>query len=334
MMPLSRRRKILFGLVTIFLASGVVVITLLALDLYVHWRTQEVGGVNVWGYRGKTVGRKRPGEVRIVMLGGSTVYGWDLYANESIPAFLERRLNDGGQRFSVVNLGAPGQGTYGFVTDLSDFEYLDYDIVALYEGYNDLPQLPPRGGANYLLWRRASPVFRWTGYYPLLPIALRDKADLMTGSANDGRARFQFGTRAAAGAMRAVAAATRDLGPFGGGTTPIPPDAPSDAACIETWQRYCGSMREAIAWSLARNKPVIVVTQPYVSDPHREQQANLQVMLKSRFGGDGRVSYVNLGDAIDMTDLEVAYDGLHLIARGNDLIASRLVEPVRAAAAK
>jgi hypothetical protein len=43
---------------------------------------------------------------------------------------------------------------------------------------------------------------------------------------------------------------------------------------------------------------------------------------------------VNLGDAIDMTDREVAYDGLHLIARGNDLIASRLVEPVRAVAAK
>ena len=56
-------------------------------------------------------------------------------------------------------------------------------------------------------------------------------------------------------------------------------------------------------------------------------------MIKSRFGGNGRVSYVNLGDAIDMRDREVAYDGLHLIARGNDLIASRLVEPVRAAAA-
>ena len=73
------------------------------------------------------------------------------------------------------------QGAYGFVTDLSDFAYLDYDIVTLYEGYNDLPQIPPRGGANYLLWRRSSPVFRWTGYYPLLPVALREKADALTG---------------------------------------------------------------------------------------------------------------------------------------------------------
>jgi hypothetical protein len=55
-------------------------------------------------------------------------------------------------------------------------------------------------------------------------------------------------------------------------------------------------------------------------------------MIRSRFGSDPRVSYVNLGDAIDMTDRDVAYDGIHLIARGNDTIAARLVEPVLKAA--
>ena len=61
---------------------------------------------------------------------------------------------------------------------------------------------------------------------------------------------------------------------------------------------------------------MIVVTQPYVPEAHKEQQANLAAMMKARFGADaGESSYVNLGDAIDMTQRDVAYDGLHLTAQ-------------------
>jgi len=332
MMALSRRRKVLFGLVTILLASGIVVIGLLAADIYVHWRTQNVAGVNVWGYRGAPVGAKSDGDVRVVMVGGSTVYGWGLPSHESIASFLEQRLNasTAGRRFSVVNLGAPGQGAYGFVTDLADFEYLDYGIVCLYEGYNDLGPMTIRGRDNYLLWRRESPVFRWTGYYPILPVVLREKADLMTGGPAKGEVRFS--ARLAGGAMRAVAAVTGDLGGQVGGLTPAPANAPADGECIDTWARYCGSVREAITWALARNKRVIFATQPYLSDAHKEQQANVAAMLTARFGADPRVTYVNLGDAIDMRNRDIAYDGLHLIASGNDTIASRLVTPVLEAA--
>ena len=243
MMPLSRRRKVLFGLVTVPLASGVAAIGLVAADIYAHWRTQDVAGVNVWGYRGAPVGAKRDGEVRVAMVGGSTVYGWGLPADESIAWFLERRLNDaeGARRFSILNLGAPGQGAYGFVTDLADFEYLNYDIVCLYEGYNDLGPMTIRGRDNYLLWRRESPVFRWTGYYPILPVVLREKADLLTGggNANNGDVRFRAGiaTRVASGAMRTVAAVTGDLGGQVGGLTPAPANAPADGECIDTWAR-------------------------------------------------------------------------------------------------
>ncbi|HUQ88803.1 MAG TPA: hypothetical protein VM096_14700 [Vicinamibacterales bacterium] len=338
MMPVSRRRKLVFGLITILLASGVGVIGLAGADIYVHWRTQDVAGVNVWGYRGSPVGAKRDGEVRVAMIGGSTVYGWGLPAHESIAAFLERRLNASAtaHRFSVLNLGAPGQGAYGFVTDLADYADLDYDIVCMYEGYNDLGPLTIRGRSNYLLWRRESPVFRWTGYYPILPVVLKEKADLMTGGekTRDGAVRFRagVGTRVASGAMRAVAAVTGDLAGQVGGLTPAPANAPIDGECIATWAQYCGSVRDAIAWSLSRDKRVIFVTQPYVSDEHKEQQANVASMLKTRFGADPRVTYLNLGDAIDMTNRDIAYDGLHLIASGNDTIASRLVAPVLEAA--
>ena len=328
MMALPRRRKIIYGLVTMVLVTGVMLIALLAADIYVHWRTQDVAGVNVWGYRGAPASAKQAGETRVVMLGGSTVYGWGLPAHESIAAYLERRLNAGGRRFSVINLGAPGQGAYGFVTDLADFEYLDYDIVCLYEGYNDLGPITIRGRDNYLLWRRESPVFRWTGYYPILPIVLREKADLMAGGGGANPNDVRFSARFGAGAMRAVAAVTGDLAGQVGGLTPVPANAPADGECIDTWRRYCGSVRDAIAWALARDKRVIFATQPYVSDAHKEQQANVAAMIRARFGGDRRVVYLNLGDAIDMRNRDVAYDGLHLIASGNDTIASRLVAPV------
>ena len=48
---------------------------LLAADVYLHWRVQNAGAVNVWGYRGPVVGRKQPNEIRVVVLGGSTAFG-------------------------------------------------------------------------------------------------------------------------------------------------------------------------------------------------------------------------------------------------------------------
>jgi hypothetical protein len=340
-MTLSRRRKIAFALLTMTIVGGAALLMFVAADVYLHWRTQDVAGWNIWGYRGAPVARKQAGEIRVVMLGGSTVFGWGLPAHESIPAFLERRLNaaSGQRRFSVVNLGAPGQGAYGFVFDLEDFEALDYDIVCLYEGYNDLAAITPRGQSNYLQWRRQSPIFRWTGYQPILPIVLREKATalLQGGTVNAADVRFEPGlaTRAGAGAMNAAAAiAERVTGVTGSFSSvpPPPPSPPTDGECIDTWQRYCGSVRDAVAWALERNKRVIVATQPFVSDLHIEQQANVAGMLRARFGGDPRVQYVDLGRVVDMRDRTIAYDGLHLIASGNDRIAGHLLQPVLAAA--
>jgi hypothetical protein len=338
MSSLTPKRKLLYGLLAAALAFTGALLLLLAADVFAHARTQDVAGVNMWGYRGRPMSRKQPGEVRVAMLGGSTAFGWGLPASESIPAFLERRLNLAGRgRFSVVNLGAPGQGAYGFLFDLQDFEYLEYDVVCLYEGYNDVGPLTQRGLNNYLRWRRESPVFRWTGYYPILPVVLREKAQVMVGgpaAGKPGQVVFNAGIarRTVAGAMSAVADATRGLGSESGALSPVPPNPAIDDQCIEKWRRYCGSVREAIDWALAHDKRVIFVTQPYVSDAHIEQQANVAAMLHARFGHDPRVRYLNLGRAIDLHNAAIAYDGLHLVAAGNDTIAAQLVEAVVAAA--
>jgi lysophospholipase L1-like esterase len=328
---LSRRRKLAYAAVAMSTVAVACVLLVAIADIYVHWQTQDEGGVNVWGYRGSVVGAKPPGSIRLVMLGGSTVYGWGLPANESIAAFLEQRLRVSHPATSVVNLGAPAQGAFGFAFDLADFAYLDYDMVVLYEGVNDLGPYVARGIDNDYLWRRSSPVFRMTGYFPILPVVLRDKAAALRAGDPDQVA-FSPGlaTRATASALRAAAEIGDQVGESVGRLSATPSRVAVDSSCLAVWKPYCASVREAVTWSRARGKAVLVASQPYISDSHVEQQANLEAMLKSTFGDDRQVAYLNLGRVIDMRDTSIAYDGVHLVAKGNDLIASHLVEAVKA----
>ena len=39
---------------------------------------------------------------------------------------------------NVLNLGFNNEGAYSFKYTLKDYDYLDYDEVVLYSGYNDL----------------------------------------------------------------------------------------------------------------------------------------------------------------------------------------------------
>lgn len=333
MVALSRRRKLAYAASAMGLVATVALAVLWAADVYVHGRTQTEGGVNVWGYRGPVVGKKAPGSARLVMLGGSTVYGWGLPANESIAAFLEQRLRASRPDVSVVNLGAPAQGAFGFVFDLADYAYLDYDLVILYEGVNDLGPYVARGINNDYLWRRSSPVFLMTGYFPILPVVLRDKATALGAGGSPGmpgQVNFQPGlaTRATASALRAAADIGDRVGERLGRLSADPPRPVVDSECVPIWKPYCASVKEALSWSLARDKRVLVVSQPYISDSHVEQQANLAAMLQANFGADRRVAYLNLGPTIDMRDTSVAYDGVHLVAKGNDLVASHLLDAV------
>jgi hypothetical protein len=51
--------------------------------------------------------------------------------------------------------------------------------------------------------------------------------------------------------------------------------------------------------------------------------------LSREFGDNPRVRYVDVGDAVDLSDQSVAFDGLHLFRDANAKVAARLIEPVR-----
>ena len=65
-------------------------------------------------------------------------------------------------------------------------------------------------------------------------------------------------------------------------------------------------------------------SQPYepgenVHSRHVEQQGEAAAMLRRMFGGDRRVSYIDLGDAVDLGNPHMSFDQMHLTARGNEL---------------
>ena len=335
------RRKVLYAVVTFVTITGGLLGALLALDVYLHHRVQNVSGVNVWGYRGPAIGSKRPGETRIAAIGGSTVFGYDLPWTESWPYYLERQINlqrQGSGPVTVVNLGIPTDSARMFVATMDDYVYLKADIVILYEGYNDLGLPVARNKTNpdvphYLAWRHQSPIFRWTGYFPIFPLVLREKAMLLRyggdlTAAYDSREivfRPGLATRATAEVLSAAAEVGVGLERRFGRLTARGPVLTTayDANCGR-WSQYCGAVSDAVRHALDRRQRVLVVTQPYLSDLHVDQQEALATSLQRQFSSESRVRYLNLGRLIDLTDPLMAYDRMHLSAQGNQKIAATL----------
>jgi hypothetical protein len=341
---LTTRRKIVYASVAFFMVAIAVLSGLLLVDIYLRHRVKSFG-LNAWGYRGPAMGRKKPGEARIGTLGGSTVFGYGVAWTEAWPYDLERQINAGRPRpapATVVNLGVPRDSATTFVDTIDDYGYLKCDLVILCEGYNDLE--PPStvksgnpGLTNYLTWRHQSPIFRWTGYLPILPLVLNEKAmSLMHGgdlnAAYESREivfRPGLATRVTADALKATAdlelALERRFGRLTDGGSRV--STASDATCGR-WTQYCGAMQAAVRQARQRGQAVIVVTQPYLSDLHVDQQRALAASLEREFGGDSHVRYVNLGRLVDLHDPQLAYDGLHLTAAGNQRLAAALVPAV------
>ena len=92
---MTKRRFVVFASAAVLLALTIPIGAMLALDTYLHYRFDEVASVNRWGYRGPVVGRKQPNERRLVVMGESTAYGYGVRWQESVPAYLQERLNAG-----------------------------------------------------------------------------------------------------------------------------------------------------------------------------------------------------------------------------------------------
>lgn len=339
---LTPRRKAVFALATMLMSALIACLAVLAIDLYVHHRAENSAGLNRWGYRGPVLSARVAGETRIVVVGGSTVFGYGGPWHEAAPAMLEAELRKAhpGRVINVVNLGYNNDGAYAALPTLEDYRYLDYDVVILYEGYND--QFGD-DGPNTQVYRRQSLVFRWTGYSPILPLVLREKATVLrhgafaSGTTADVRQVFRPNVVARTSATAIETAIA--LGDMVGrqleridGTPGGSPAAGTD--CAAPWSRYCESMMRAVTYARGQGAKVLVVGQPIIPDPETaagalEQQQSLSAVLRARFGGDAGVAELDLSRSIDLADRDLTFDGMHLGLDGNRRLAQLLAPAVQ-----
>jgi lysophospholipase L1-like esterase len=256
----------------------------------------------------------------VAVLGGSTTWGYGLPAGQDFPADLERLFaDDKTAKIRVLNLGFNNDGAYSFTQTLNDYDYLDADLIIFYSGYNDLDS-----SHNYFNFRHRTPIFRWTGYLPLLPPLTVDKLSVWWQRARGQDTRIVF-TPPRLDQENNPAKLRQQLNELSPKTTAN--ERPSAPTCSPTWQFYCERMVAATELALAKGKRVLVVGEPYISDAHVEQQFELEKMLAWRFAGEPRVRYLGLGRVIDLRDQTLCWDGMHLTEEANRQIAAALRQP-------
>src|SRR5205807_147173 len=117
---------------------------------------------NLRGYRGRLLGRKKPNEIRVAAIGGSTTFGFTVRTRETYPAYLETILNERlaarGLTASVANLGHLSDSSVCYEPTYQAYRDLDPDVLILYEGYNDVSGGTRRTERD--CYRQSSAIFR------------------------------------------------------------------------------------------------------------------------------------------------------------------------------
>jgi hypothetical protein len=327
---ISGRRRWLLHLIVLTIMLVLAAGAILVADIYLHHKLAQYVAVNVWGYRGTVLGRKQPNEKRILMIGPSTVFSVGVPPEDALPAQLERLLQPRvPYPIHVVNVGLPGEDAFAYKADLEDFRFLKPDAVIFYGDSN------PFGAALPLVLRRLSPVFRLTGYYPIIDTALREKAAAMlhggdvNGAYGNDKVVFRPGMagRAGAAALGGAADVAEQMHRVLGALTVTEEMPPVVVRTCDTeFTGLCDAINNAVTYARSLNLPTLVVNQPYKSDTQVRAQQAVQAMLRERHGNDGQVRYLDAGWAIDLKDPELCFDGEHLSKSGNLKMAEYLVD--------
>jgi hypothetical protein len=173
-------------------------------------------------------------------------------------------------------------------------------------------------------------------------MALRHRGNLDEGYRPGGKPVFQptLATRATSGALDAAArlgdSIEREVARFGTDRRPPVVEA-TGRGCEFPWHAYCQAVATAVDYAIGQGRRVLFVTQPYLNGDHARarhvwQQRAVAAMLRERYGKRAGFQYVDLGDAVDLRDPILAFDGMHLTPEGNARIADRLVQPMLKAA--
>ena len=159
-----------------------------------------------------------------------------------------------------------------------------------------------------MYYRHESPIFRLTGYVPILPIIFQEKAmtiryggDLEAAYLGEKTAFTPNRTARTTAATlettaRIAASLERQLGRF---VQEDEFETDTEALCPGEWDFFCRQIHDAVDLVLSNGKRVIVVTDPFMAEPtvrqrQTSQREALSSMLEARFRGQA-VRYISIG---------------------------------------
>jgi hypothetical protein len=275
-------------------AVALAAVTVVAADMRAHYHVQDLGGVNVWGYRGPVLNQKRPDEIRLALVGGDLAFGWGVAANETLPYFVRRLVAldvmhvEPPVTVTAVNLSARGLDPAEFRSWLARFGYLRPDVVCLLP---DVTSHPPH--SDRFLPDRQSLFFNAFGYSPILPLVVREKG-LLAGSA----------------ALQTAGAALERLDPTAGSPR------------VERYTDRSAAIAAAIDEALRLAAIGVVLVLP----------PDDQALAMSASDG-GRLRVVNLAGVPSMRDPALRLDGYYFSVAGHsraaDAVAPAVVDLIR-----
>ena len=102
----------------------------------------EYVNINSFGFRGAEISKEKPENVyRIIMLGGSTLFGYGATSDETtISGFLQKKFETTDSDFKVEVINAGSSGAYSKTETLYvKHKLLDFDpdLIIVYDGWND-----------------------------------------------------------------------------------------------------------------------------------------------------------------------------------------------------
>ena len=284
-------RPLIVGALVAEAVAMAAALTLVA-DFHAHRVTQDLGGVNQWGYRGPVMLQKIPDELRIAVAGGDLAFGWGVAAGETLApnlrlqaAIVVDRPGSTAHRVTAVNLGARGLRASDYGSRLEHYQYLRPDVVCVVAD----PVEPAGGGST--LPRADSALWAAAGYAPMLPLVLIEKGQAMR--------------------SRSIEAAGRIL----------------ETADRTIYRAFAGSPRDsrlnaADAIALATRtaldvaRGVVIVLPPTNRKTEMPGHAALAATVSSMFHDNPRVRVVDLNEVPELADAGLRLDGVNFSAGG------------------
>jgi hypothetical protein len=287
-------------------AVAVVGTMLLAFDIYAHKRVEELGGVNIWGYRGAVAAQRQPDEIRIVVVGGTRAFGWGQPGSalgSQIRRLIMLAIDRPGARLqpvTVINLGRLGALAGSYPATLDRYGYLQPDIICIYDDLGVRGAEPSDG---------MSGVFELTGYAPILPLVLREKGTALKLTSGFGPRRLAGSVLAATGSGLAAVdrAAARVLA--------RPPAASAP---------YADAMMAAIDAAHRHARSVLVAVSVAETAEQVENRRALMARLPSVPGAAEWLRYVDLGTDPRLHGDRLRLDGWNYGGDGTTIVAEAM----------